>query len=1219
MPTWNAANMRKTIKDAKKEAREFKALFTRVRYRYAWYFRNTSVHDKTILFESFHGKTISDSPFYMLREFLNDPRSADFTIYYSTKTGSIDEHREFLAACGIDNVRLVPVDTKRYAYVLATAKYLVNNSSFPAYFERRPEQRYIQTWHGTPLKTLGKKMRLGVESMYNVQHNFLHATMITFPNEFTRDILMRDYNLENLYTGKTALLGYPRNQVFFDENKREEVRRRYGLDQFESFAYMPTWRGSNNYSVDIENYRDQTKAFLKKLDAAMADNQRIYVNFHSMVAAQIGSIEFEHVKPFPADSDNYEFLNAVDALITDYSSVFFDYSITRRPIVLFTYDKQEYLADRGMYFDVDDLPFPQAATIDELCKAVSNGAQSWPSYEGTDYERKFLAYDTPENARKALALLFDEEASGVEVCDFSSNSQKQWEVVEPCLQNTLSEVATTCEAATPGKDIVVFLRSKFNEDKSKLLHDEYPTMNDFVFRTKAYNCSWYDEYQARHDKAALNALEERDVQRILPNISIGKEIVTQAYVGGMGTAYVYEEEDLPRISAKVGWSGDGSMVLRCKADDHELKRVVITRGTEIASVADISPEECETGKLQASIAEAISECYFRSQEVLRILIEVADPETGRPVPHAVAVKASGKSFGDDTLARTFRPISTSRYEAKEPLVLSPFMDPNNTLCFQGKTARDAIYDFKSVILDELSNENGKVHISCRLRSGDFMLESVILRYRSTTDDTEIGLPYDCRVEDGWYIIESVFDPKDIPLREVYWDAFAVIRFLGVRCEARIRLSSLQCLKLKLGNQQWRLDNGKVLFTHIAKKDGLSFGFRDYYPDLDTYAFRAKELAAFAVFAVLHPYWKRKRVWLVFEKYCSLAQDNGFYFFEYCMSLPEEQREHIFYVIDKSKPDYENVRPYDSQVLDYMSFKHILYTMVANLYIASDSKTHLWVWRNKPSFVRTRISKHKIFFLQHGVTALKRVAYLFGRKGSSPMTYFLTTSQKEQDIVVGNFGYQMNRAPILGFSRWDVLEDKSTREKPQILLMPTWRPWLEEQDDEVFVTSEYFKQYSSLIRNPRLLSILEEHDAKLRFFIHPKLSEQLGNFEADGGRIELVPQGSEPLNEVMMESNMLITDYSSVCWDMLYMDKPVVFYQFDQELYEKVIGSYVDLSNDLPGDVCLEEEAVVDAVAACIDREFSIAPEHEQKLSGWFANKDRLNRQRTYNFIVDQGF
>ena len=133
----------------------------------------------------------------------------------------------------------------------------------------------------------------------------------------------------------------------------------------------------------------------------------------------------------------------------------------------------------------------------------------------------------------------------------------------------------------------------------------------------------------------------------------------------------------------------------------------------------------------------------------------------------------------------------------------------------------------------------------------------------------------------------------------------------------------------------------------------------------------------------------------------------------------------------------------------MSFRHILYSLVANLYIASDSKKHLYTWRAKPNVISNRISKHNILFLQHGVTALKRVHPIFGMKGSSPMTHFTTTSRFEHKIIVENFGYEDGDAPILGFTRWDVLEDTSKPEEKIILAMPTWRSWLEEKSAEEF--------------------------------------------------------------------------------------------------------------------------------------------------------------------------
>jgi hypothetical protein len=161
--------------------------------------------------------------------------------------------------------------------------------------------------------------------------------------------------------------------------------------------------------------------------------------------------------------------------------------------------------------------------------------------------------------------------------------------------------------------------------------------------------------------------------------------------------------------------------------------------------------------------------------------------------------------------------------------------------------------------------------------------------------------------------------------------------------------------------------------------------------------------------------------MIYEKFSRTAQDNAFFFFKYCMEeLPEQEKKKFMYVIDKSSVDYQYVKPYEPRVVDFMSIKHMVYAMAADLVISTDSTPHFYAWQSKPSFVNDRIHDKDVLFLQHGVTALKRVDHLFGKKGTSPMKYFVTTSQIEQKIVVNEFGYTQHEAPITGFTRWDAL-------------------------------------------------------------------------------------------------------------------------------------------------------------------------------------------------------
>ena len=421
------------------------------------------------------------------------------------------------------------------------------------------------------------------------------------------------------------------------------------------------------------------------------------------------------------------------------------------------------------------------------------------------------------------------------------------------------------------------------------------------------------------------------------------------------------------------------------------------------------------------------------------------------------------------------------------------------------------------------------------------------------------------------------------------------------------------------NTQCRLADGNVIFPYVTVNEKLAMQHRPLHAS-DTMLTRVKEWSAVAAYMLLLPYWRRKKIWLVYEKFCALAQDNGFAFFEYCMQNGDPKKtKDIYYVMDKVSSEYDKVAPYGRNVVNFMSFRHMLYALVANIYVGSDAKSHLYQWRPKASIIRNVINKRKVFFLQHGVTALKRVDYLFGKQGTSPMTYFLTTSHAEQDIVVENFGYSLQHAPVLGFSRWDLLKDTSDKAHPIILMMPTWRQWLEDVGDETFLESDYYKAYSELIQSEEVAELLERANATLKFFIHPKFSEQLRHFGNTTDRVELIEMGSQPLNEIIMECSMLITDYSSVCWDVLYMDKPVIYYHFDQARYVDEVGSYIDLNTELPGKVCFDLEELKQAMASVIDNGFELDETDRAVAQQWFDFKDKNNRKRTYEYLLEEGF
>ena len=250
--------------------------------------------------------------------------------------------------------------------------------------------------------------------------------------------------------------------------------------------------------------------------------------------------------------------------------------------------------------------------------------------------------------------------------------------------------------------------------------------------------------------------------------------------------------------------------------------------------------------------------------------------------------------------------------------------------------------------------------------------------------------------------------------------------------------------------------------------------------------------------------------------------------------------------------------------------------------------------------------------------MKRVDRLFGRHSSNPMEYFVATSDIEQKIIVDNFDYEKENVPITGFTRWDALSDKRDDGDRFILIMPTWRQWLEGVNDEDFVESDYYRNYMDLLTSDRMKEILERNGLRAVLYLHPIFAKYIDNFrDAAGDLIECVPFGSRPLNEIMMQAEMLITDYSSVCWDMLYMDKPVIFYQFDRDKYLSAHGAYVDLEHGLPGDNTQDAERVLDHLEEHIRNGFCIKDEYKEQAEACFNHKDNKNCKRTFDFLVSK--
>ncbi len=1215
------------------------------KFFYAFYYKHKKVKPNTILIESFHGSNISDSSLVFAREILKS-YPGKYKIYY----GTIDKklHKKFIDDIGLD-VQLIDVESLKYTKILATSQYLISNASFPVYFIKRDEQKYIQTWHGTPLKTLGKDMRLGIESMYNVQHNFLQADYITFPNDFTRDVMMDCYNLNPLYTGKVVMAGYPRNEIFFDTQQGETLKKKLGLEDKKVYGYMPTWRGKSNADVSTDAYKKTVFDIFSKLDKKLNDDQILFVNFHPILKNSISLDEYKHIKPFPQGVDNYSFLNSCDCLVTDYSSVFFDYSLTKKPIVLFMYDYDEYMGERGMYMDVAELPFTKVYDVDDFCNILRDESFTGNSYEDTEYFKTFFKYDSPDISKKLLKLLFTGDESDLKITDYASNREIPYKVIYPQVIKGFNEFNTISKLAD--ENTVAYLERRwFKKAVSPTLHDKFYDSFKYVIITKTTPRTYLEEFFI---KIGIKSVEQkvhlREIKRTFPNLNIDPEFIKE--YSAFEEMCNVSQSDTRYVNVKSVEQYGKDIKIDFDNTGYEIDSIAILLKNSIQTICNTVADK-NTSSVVIPVQKLLEEYKLYYNERRKVGLIAIEKETGKR-----CILLFGKGDADDVAI-------SEKYEkpiVEEYKLVADYFKANFKKLFNSDQERDkelaqsydlTVTDVKVAVVPYylknqlhlfISKEDAYLQgiytkgdlksVSCKKNRCKVIVEfdrddtveftGAILKYRSLVED--IKLPLNCKVikkrKKVIVKIDAEFTP-DMNIKPIYWDIYVTVRKFGteqlVKIDAnknvwsRIKLMSVNCV--------CDVDGKNVIFPYYGKGRILCFCLKEK-DGYDTQLVKFKELFAYGIYLLFGSYFRKKNIWLVYEKFSKYAQDNGYYFFKYCMEqLSEDEKKNIYYVIDKRSPDYKNIEMFDKHVIQFMSVKHMVYCLAMKICIASDSKPHLYKWRSTPSIINIRLKKKQELFLQHGVTALKKVHQLFGVRGSSPMRFFVTTGKVEQEIAINELGYTELSAPITGFARWDALVDKKSPDDKMILVMPTWRSWLEDVSDEEFMKSDYYLRYTSLLKSEKLSQILKDGNTRIVFYIHPKFAGYIENFkDMVSDNISYIPFGEEPLNELMMKCSMLITDYSSVCWDVYYLDKPVLFYQFDYDKYSVAHGSYINMETSLFGNRSTDEETLIKDIEHFIKCDFEENEKDKADASKYFEYRDNNNSKRIYQFLKDNRY
>lgn len=465
-----------------------------VRQQYVKDYEGVPLNEGIIFYETMSGARMGDNPYGIFEYLREHPEHGDFLHVWSVDTRAQvpPEYEDSL------NVVFVRRNTRSYTYFLASAGYVICNANLPIFYIRRNGQKYLNTWHGVPYKALGRnapKARFGSPSGNST---FTKATHILTPGQFTSEKIVSAYSMNGVSNATIAEIGYPRvdRTLNADDDRKARIRETLGLESDEAVRghrptvlYAPTWRSENDKDVV------DTEQLLNDLRVMTGSGvQMLYRGHHRMDRvikdASVGDQLDDIIIP-PHEISSNDLLAVVDVLITDFSSIFFDFLPTGKPVIHYLYDLDSYASTRGINLGEDSLPGTVAKTRTELVEAITSVTSDLKNCEsGHDFaseplqgdryawgRERFCPHDDGHASKRAVEFLLDDSQEGV--CSRHLHDQRPtamfWAAQLPAGPRAANFLESLLKsAASPGEQTVLVIERRAPLDK------------DFVKQIKAF-------------------------------------------------------------------------------------------------------------------------------------------------------------------------------------------------------------------------------------------------------------------------------------------------------------------------------------------------------------------------------------------------------------------------------------------------------------------------------------------------------------------------------------------------------------------------------------------------------------------------------------------------------------------------------------------------------------------------------------------------------------
>lgn len=525
-----------------------------------------------------------------------------------------------------------------------------------------------------------------------------------------------------------------------------------------------------------------------------------------------------------------------------------------------------------------------------------------------------------------------------------------------------------------------------------------------------------------------------------------------------------------------------------------------------------------------------------------------------------------------------------------------------------------------IYIDAINYNEGKLHFYCNYDLTSYNVSKFKIYVNSKEIDYNLNNIYsDVKIFGEKYYSSCSFDFY-VDLKQAMSINFKTS--YGEKIEMLFQLPASR-LTSNYSKSYWNIKDYVIKYNDgsllISKKNGLItlkneilFSFQI----LKRNKLNKKSIES-VIFRLLHflskPFYSRKNIWITYDKLYK-GGDCGEYFFRY---VAENTNQTIYYIVNKNTAAYKNLKSKYNNILPFGTFKCMLICSHATEIFATDAQAISFCGFGPfMSKICRNIFNANINCIQHGLT-MQEIPHVQNVIHDNIKYYFLASKYEKKNILQPKYGYKEENTILTGIPRFDGLINNPSK---IILITPTWRVDVASSSysgkirkyNNNFKQTTYFKVYNELINNKKLLNEASKYGYKFIFIIHPTLVSNIADYETNS-YVKIVAADKIDYEDMLIKSEIMITDYSGIQYDFAYMRKPIVYYH-NEELPPSYDNGMMDYKKIGFGDVVKTEEGLIESIIKIMKNNGKIEKKYLLRCNNFFEYSDFNSSERIYKFI-----